>query len=180
MPNYIALLRGINVSGTKKIKMAELRQQLADWGFAAAKTYIQSGNIVFQSDESDTSLLAERLHQKIKEAYDYDVPVLVKTKAEWKRIIEQNPFIEQAEVDIKECYVTLLASTPDEDKLATFQALHFEGEYFQYIENKVYLRFPNGAGRAKLSNNLIESKLKVRATTRNWKTTLKLWEMLNE
>lgn len=179
MLNYIALLRGINVSGKHKIKMAELRDHLSNWGFAEAQTYIQSGNILFQSEELNSSILAERLYQEIKTTYGYEVPILVKNKKEWGTIVKQNPYVKRTDVEIKYCHITLLSESPATEKIELLEKLKPAEEYFQSLGKNIYLHLPKGYGRAKLTNNFIESKLKVQATTRNWKTVLKLWEMIN-
>ncbi len=91
---YIAILRGINVSGSKKLPMEELRTLLSSLGFTDVQTYIQSGNAIFKSSEKDQGKLGSQIAEAIKKQYDYDVPVLVKTIAEWKVAIANNPFTE--------------------------------------------------------------------------------------
>ena len=167
---YIAILRGINVSGSKKLPMNELRDLLEKLGLQEVQTYIQSGNVVFKSSETDQKKIGEQITNAIKKAYDYDVPVLVKTIAEWKTAMANNPFMDK---DSSKQAITFLAETPQE----TIIAIDSKDDEFKIIDSEVYLYCPNGFGRSKLTNNLFERKLKTQATTRNWKTIHKLLEM---
>lgn len=167
---YIAILRGINVSGSKKLPMAELRTLLAKLDFQKVQTYIQSGNVVFTSDEKNQEKLGEQISEAIKKQYDYDVPVLVKTIDEWKTAMANNPFTDK---DISKQAITFLATASTE----TDFDIDSKDDEFKIINSEVYLYCPNGFGRSKLTNNLFERKLKTQATTRNWKTIHKLLEM---
>ncbi|MEM6721404.1 MAG: DUF1697 domain-containing protein [Bacteroidota bacterium] len=167
---YIAILRGINVSGSKKLPMAALRELLSNLQFSNVQTYIQSGNVVFTSDEKDQQKLEIQISEAIKKQYDYDVPVLVKTIAQWKIAMANNPYTDK---DISKQAITFLAKVPTE---STFE-IDSKDDEFTIINSEVYLYCPNGFGRSKLTNNLFERKLKTQATTRNWKTINKLLEM---
>lgn len=168
---YIAILRGINVSGSKKLPMVELRALLSKLNFTDVQTYIQSGNVVFRSDEKDQEKLGSQISEAIKKQYDYDVPVLVKTIEQWKKAIANNPFTEE---DISKQAITFLAIVPKEEMKIEVDS---KNDRFKIIDSEVYLYCPNGFGRSKLTNNLFERKLKTQATTRNWKTIIKLLEM---
>ncbi|WP_127137206.1 DUF1697 domain-containing protein [Flagellimonas oceanensis] len=172
---YIALLRGINVSGQKKIKMADLRHILEDSDLKNVKTYIQSGNIVFDSDQVDKDILQEKIAATIHQHFGFDVPTLVIQKNDVEQILNANPFSEEAEEN--KLYYVLLKSHPKDDLVKQFNQLQFEHEGFHMTDSCVYLFCKNGYGRAKLNNNLIEKKLGVEATTRNHKTMSKLLEM---
>jgi uncharacterized protein (DUF1697 family) len=167
---YIAILRGINVSGSKKLPMAELRDLLSNLNLSNVKTYIQSGNAVFTSNEKGQKKLENQISEAIKKKYDYDVPVLVKTIEQWKKAMANNPFTAE---DISKQAITFLASIPEETTID----IDSKDDQFQIIASEVYLYCPNGFGRSKLTNNLFERKLKTQATTRNWKTINKLLEM---
>ena len=164
---YIAILRGINVSGSKKLPMAALRELLATLGFEDVQTYIQSGNVVFKSAEKNQETLGNQIATAIKKQYDYDVPVLVKTIDQWKTAIANNPF---TETDISKQGITFLATTPEEVTIE----IDSKDDRFQIINSEIYLDCPGGFGRTKLTNNFFERKLKTQATTRNWKTIYKL------
>ncbi len=175
MKTYIALLRGINVSGQKKIKMAELRTHLSDWGFSAVQTYIQSGNIVLQDPDQGPQQIAERIRQGIASVYGFDVPVLVLIPEDLDAVLADNPFL--PEKDPKRLYVTFLSSKPDPSLLNQLLQEDYSPEAFTVVKNYIYFFSPAGYGRAKMNNNFFEKKLKVDATTRNWRTVNKLSDM---
>lgn len=177
MNRFIALLRGINVSGQKKIKMAELREQLKSCGFENVETYIQSGNILFDSTETDLTKLQEKISEQIKSDYGFDVETLVLNPEQLKFWTDNNPFVIRGDCDLSKTYYTMLKEEPSDERLAILNEVSFPPEEFVVSGKIVYLYMPDGAGRAKLSNNLIESKLRVPATTRNHKTMLKLYEL---
>ena len=173
MPTYIALLRGINVSGQKKIKMADLRQLLTDAGLDNVQTYLQSGNVVFRS-EADAEEAAQKIERCILTHYGYAVEVIITTFAQLQKIVAENPFTSQ---NTQLLYVTFLAEAPIPDQLEKLQTRDYSPEAFVMRDNIIYILAANGYGRAKLNNNFLEKKLKVAATTRNWKTVNALLEM---
>lgn len=179
MQTYIAILRSINVSGQKIIKMAELREHLSSLGFSNLTTYIQSGNIVFQSEEKENSILESEIQQNIKVNYGFDVPVIVRTKDEWQKVVDDFPFNTE-ECDVTRLGFTFLKNKPAHipvEEINKFKAVNDE---LVYDDKEIYLHIPDGFGKSKLTINVIERKLKVSATTRNWKTTQKLLEMANK
>ncbi|WP_422361787.1 DUF1697 domain-containing protein [Reichenbachiella sp.] len=179
MTKYIALLRGINVSGQKLIKMDALRASLDKLGYQNIQTYIQSGNIVFETSESDQEKLENQIHENIKGTFSFDVPVIVRSKEEWTATFGDNPFINNRNEEITKLYVTILAEDPSEENFKVLQDFHSGPEEFIKVGLNLYLFYVNGAGKSKLDHNTIERKLKVKGTSRNWKTTTKLMEMLN-
>ncbi len=179
MHTYIALLRGINVSGQKKIKMAELRQQLAELNIGNIATYIQSGNIVFTSAETNASALEEAIHQLIVKHYGFEVPVLVLTPQQLQQAIAAHPWPGD-ELRTTKSYFTFLFETPTPEGIAALEAFDLGDDEWVLKGTTLYAYFPNGAGRSKMSNNLVERKLKVTATARNWNTVHKLVAMAEE
>ncbi len=180
MKTYIALLRGINVSGQKKIKMADLKTMLEGIGFRSVTTYIQSGNVVFESNEENTNILSDLIKKGIEERFGFDVPVLVLTYKILASIYQDNPFskrIEKEEIEEKKMYFTLLSTPPDPDAIAELTAKDYKAEEFVITKSVVYFYAANGYGRTKLNNNFFEKKLKCSATTRNLKTVTKLLEL---
>ncbi|NRB53014.1 MAG: DUF1697 domain-containing protein [Saprospiraceae bacterium] len=175
MRTYIALLRGINVSGQKKIKMADLRTHLSSWGFSEVQTYIQSGNIVLQDEELAANQIAKRIHQGIQSAYGFDVPVMVLAPEYLDKVLANNPFL--PEKDPKRLYVTFLSNPPVPELLDGLLQEDYSPEAFNLVEKHIYFFSPSGYGRAKMNNNFFEKKLKVEATTRNWRTVNKLRDM---
>lgn len=177
MNSYIALLRGINVSGQKKIKMADLKTMFVKIGFKDVVTYIQSGNVIFRSDEKSIQGLEGKIKDGITEKFGFDVPVLVKTKAEIEEILQKSPYKKTEDLEAKKIYYVLLKNEPEKDSIANLAQKDYPNELFSMGKNCVYLNCVLGAGKAKLTNNIIERKLKVSATTRNHRTMLKLIEL---
>jgi uncharacterized protein (DUF1697 family) len=172
---YVAFLRGINVSGQKIIKMPDLRASLEGAGLVEVQSYIQSGNILFKSKISSIEKLGSVLKNAIKEDFGFDVPTIIKTPDALTEILERNPYIKVAER--KNLYFTLLNKTPEKYLLQKFNYLKFENEDFHLTDGCLYLNCKKGAGKAKLNNNLVEKKLKVTATTRNFNTMSKMIDL---
>ncbi len=177
MPVYIALLRGINVSGQKKIPMAALRKLLASMNFDNVQTYIQSGNVVFTSQNRATARLEQEISDAIRSDFGFVVPVLVKERSDFKAILDSNPYSEEKETAPGSLYFVFLDSTPPKERVAALQQEKFDHEVCTITENCVYLLCYKGAGKAKLNNNLIEQRLGVVATTRNNRTVMNLLSM---
>ncbi len=180
MNRYIALLRGINVSGQKKIKMADLKELFLELGFSSVITYIQSGNVVFESNKTELNDISVTIHQGIAEKFGFDVPVLILKPDTLELIYSQNPFkqkLEKGAIEDKKMYFTLLESAPDVVSVKELENASFGDEKFAITDKVVYFYAANGYGKTKLNNNFFERKLKTKATTRNLKTVLKLLEM---
>jgi len=177
MKTYIALLRGINVSGHKLIKMELLRNVLHELDFKNISTYIQSGNILFQSDIDDKAKLGHQISGIIVKHFGFDVPVTVVTPDELRKIIKDNPYAGQKIEDPAQPYVAFLSEAPTVHALDLFKVIDFKNDTFITIDKTMYLFYADSAGNTKLSNAIIESKLKLKATTRNWKTINKLIEL---
>lgn len=174
---YIILLRGINVGGKKKLKMADLRAMLEAMNFTNVQTYIQSGNIIFEHEEMLNATLEERVKTQLMETFSYDVPVLVLRMGELLHIFNDNPFLTKRKEDIAKLHVTILKEKPDVERVKVVSEIEYKADEFEIINQLIYLFCPDGYGRTKFTNNFFESKLKVQATTRNWKTITKLVEM---
>jgi uncharacterized protein (DUF1697 family) len=178
MPTFISILRGINVSGHKKILMADLRALYEKLGFNNVQTYIQSGNVVFVYDDDKSNLaIAETIEHAIEKEYKFQVPVLVKQVDDLVSTIKNNPFTEEAGADPSRVAVTFLESLPTSETLKKLEGVDHPPDRFIIDGLNIYIFCPKSYGNSKLSNNFFENKLKVRATTRNWKTINKLVEM---
>nr|WP_319269379.1 DUF1697 domain-containing protein [uncultured Draconibacterium sp.] len=180
MNTYVAILRGINVSGKNKIKMDALKSSFSELGFYQVQTYIQSGNVVFLYPETSPGKLADLINNKILDDFGFDVPVLVLEAEQLTNIIKNSPYAGDENKDAQFMHITFFKETPtdvNEEKINTYVKV---GEEFAISDCAVYLYCPHGYGKTKLNNNFLENQLKVTATTRNWKTTLKLLEMANE
>lgn len=174
MPTHIALLRGINVTGHRKVPMADLRALLQSRGMDDVRTYLQSGNVVLSSTLKGGALEAE-LKRAIADHWGYDVPVFVRSAAELRRVLKNTPY--GREKNIKALYVTFLAKRPPKALVEGLQTPAGTDDDFTIDGATVYLRCPGGYGRTKISNNWFEAKLKTIATTRNWRTIGALVEL---
>ena len=177
MQTYLAVLRGINVSGQKTIKMSDLRALFEKAGFEKVQTFIQSGNVIFQTKETKTKALAQKIEEIIHHHYNFDVSVIVLTREEILTIMVNNPFT-RGNKDITKFHVTLLAETPNAKLLETTRDEKFQSDEFHIDERAIYLYCPDGYGMTRFSNNFFEKKLGVSATTRNWKTMNTLLELM--
>ncbi len=174
MTTYIALLRGINVSGHNPIKMETLKTLFESLGFSQVRTYIQSGNVVFESAEKDDSALKAAIEAQIKQQFDFEVAVMLRTATEWHQIMSKNPFQSAADADGTKVHIVFFSQAPDAALVEQLSALPFDNDEFTVIDREMYLHCPNGYGRTKLSNPFIERKLKVTSTTRNWRSVVTL------
>ena len=171
---YISILRGINVSGQKIIKMDALRKMYEGLGFHTITTYVQSGNVIFSTSEIEIHKLEQKIFRQIEKDFGFEVPVIVLTIDRLQQVVENNPFLNDSNKNPAFMHVTFLAAKPlvfDSEIIETKKQI---GEEIAFSENAVYLYCPNGYGNTKLTNNFLETKLKVGATTRNWKTTNEL------
>ena len=176
---YIAILRGINVAGKNTVAMEHLKQLFSENGFEGAVTYIQSGNVVFKSAVAKDQLAA-LISRAIEVRFQLNIHVILVTKNEMGNIIKDNPFLEEKDVDEEKLHVTILEKNPDPENLKAIQNLDFKPDRFIVKNNVVYLYCPNGYGKTKLSNTFFENKLKIKASTRNWRTINKLIELASQ
>lgn len=175
---YISMLRGINVSGQKKIKMDDLKTLYQDLGLKNVETYIQSGNVVFDSTSKNKEKLKQNIENGIVTKYKFHASVEIRTNKDMDNIIKANPFGPiDIEKDSKSVYVTFLSERPPKERMAEIHRYVKKPEKLVVKDSTVYIYCPTGYGKSKLSNNFVEQKLKVKATTRNWKTVNKLFEM---
>ncbi|MDR2921003.1 MAG: DUF1697 domain-containing protein [Tannerella sp.] len=180
MTTYISILRGINVSGQNLIKMDALQKMYKNLGFGNIATYVQSGNVIFNSENAEPEKLGTEITQQIEKDFGFNVPVIVLTIDNLKQITDNNPFTKDLNKDKTFLYVTFLSSNPDEYDIKAIEEKKQDGEEVFITGHAVYLYCPNGYGRTKLNNTFLEKKLKVGATTRNWKTTNELLKIAFE
>jgi uncharacterized protein (DUF1697 family) len=171
------MLRGINVSGQKKIRMADLRDLYESLELKNVQSYLQSGNVVFDSDEKDIDKLKEAIETQIETNYGFSVPVLIRIKEDFQRVIKEHPFAEEEAIRV---LVTFLYESPEKSKLEELSQHEDKVDQFAIGEQEIFLFCPGGYGRTKLSNNFFEKKLGVVATTRNWKSVNALYKMASE
>ncbi|MEU7555746.1 DUF1697 domain-containing protein [Streptomyces sp. NPDC044571] len=178
---YAALLRGINVGGSKKVPMAELRQVLEGLGHDDVQTYLQSGNAVFSSTQQDPVALARALERAIESRFGFPVACLVADGARLRAVAHDCPF-PAAELEGRQLHVTFLSEQPDPSRFGAIDAPSYLPEEFRIGDRVLYLYAPNGLGRSKLAEALYRpAVLKgIDATTRNWNTVAKLVELTQE
>ncbi|CAN7681249.1 DUF1697 domain-containing protein [Paenibacillus sp. LjRoot56] len=180
MARFVAMLRGINVSGQKIIKMDRLRQLFESMAFTNVSTYIQSGNVIFDAEEVDAATLRDRIVHELKEQLTFDIPVIIRTPAELQEVVQDTPY-PSVNVDANEQrYVTFLSQAPTDAGLAKLDAAQSEVDEYHVKGLTVYLLIRKNYGDSKFSNNFIEKKLGVAATTRNWETVNKLIQLAGE
>lgn len=175
MTTFIALLRGINVGGHNKLPMQELVQLLESLGLVNVKTYIQSGNVVFQSIQTQPSTLAEEISTAIEQRHRFKPQVMILRSEDLETAVSQNPF-PQATEDHKTLHFYFLESIPSNPDLTMLEAVKTETEQFKLLDQVFYLHAPDGIGRSKLAAK-VEKAMGVPTTARNWRTVSKVLEM---
>ncbi len=179
MGAYVALLRGINVSGHRIIKMTDLKTALINAGFQHLKTYLQSGNLVFESESTNCGVLEKMISEAVLKGFDFDIKVKVIKKEQFQQAFLNNPFTNNSEIDTKQLYYIHLMGEPD---LTVFKLLQNDEKFPEQMSLEgevIYVHYLNGYGRSKLHGNIFESKLKVSATARNHNTMKQLSHMLD-
>ena len=169
---YIVLLRGINVSGKNKIPMVALRTLLNDLEFQNVQTYIQSGNIILESTSSKKEI-CQKINKGIKEKFGFEIPVIVRTISEWQKTIENYPFPLNNEKIVAFTFLDRAS------EIKEIEIKNIGEDQYKINGDVVYLNCPSTFAKTKISNNVLEKKLQVIATTRNLRTTLKLLELSN-
>ncbi len=175
MKKYICLLRGINVGGRNRLKMEDLRNFLNRIGLKQVQTYIQSGNAVFSSEQSEAELEKE-IKAGISNAFDLEIQVFVRSPQHFRKVLEACP-LDHKTIPENRLMITFFSKTPDSELIHKILEGDYGRDVIHFKSDTSYFYSPDGYGRSKLSNNFLESKLKVSATTRNWKTVEKLLSM---
>lgn len=171
MQTFIALLRGINVGGQKKIPMAELRSILNNALLQNVSTYIQTGNIFFQTSETNKIKLENLIHSEIKKHFGFEVDVLIVTNKDVQRILNACPFPNDKK---EKSYFMMLHDKPTEELIIIASEKIYEGEEYKIINDCIYYYCPKGIGQSKFNMNYFERKLNTFATARNYNTMVKL------
>lgn len=179
--NYAALLRGINVGGSRKVPMADLRTLMTGLGHDGVRTYLQSGQAVFTSDHGDEESLAAELTAAIEKHFGFTVDVIVRDHAYLKAIADNCPYPAD-ELEAKQLHVTYFSAPVDAGRFAEIDQAAFLPEEFRLGDRVLYLYAPNGLGRSKLAEMLSRPRFNkgLIATSRNWNTVIKLVEMTRE
>jgi uncharacterized protein (DUF1697 family) len=173
---YVAFLRGINVSGQKLIKMEALRQHFEMPGIKNVVTYIQSGNVLFDSNETDEQKLRNKIEKQLNKQLGYDVPTIVRSITDIQRVIKSNPFKDSMDEAGKKLYVHFLSEEPESHLHALLDAYKSKDEEIRILKREAYL-LTAGYGTTRLNNSLMEKKLGVTSTARNWATVNKITQL---
>jgi len=175
---HVALMRGINVGGKNILPMKELAAIFVEAGCVEVTTYIQSGNVIFSAPDKVAAGLNGVIAKQVEKRFGLRVPVVLRTAAEIDAAIRGNPFL-KAGASEEMLHVSFLADLPDTAMIAGLDAGRSTPDEFAVVGREIYLQLPNGAARTKLTNAYFDSKLKTVSTMRNWRTVLKLVEMIS-
>jgi uncharacterized protein (DUF1697 family) len=176
-PRHVALLRGINVGGKNMLPMKELAEIFATAGCTDVLTYIQSGNVVFCAEDKIAKGLGAAISKLVLERFGLKVPVVLRSAAELQAVIRGNPFLKSRAAE-DALHVSFLADRPSTDLVAGLDAARSVPDEFAVVGRDIYMNLLNGAAKTKLTNAYFDSKLKTVSTMRNWRTVLKLAEMI--
>ncbi|OHE62613.1 MAG: hypothetical protein A2Y36_03795 [Treponema sp. GWA1_62_8] len=174
MTRYLVLIRGINVGGIV-LKMDDLKALMAEFGFEKIRTYIQSGNAIFESDSDDVRELALRIKDIIRSRMGLEIEAFVKTKADLERMLDSLPFGDDGG---KKLYITVLGDRPEADRVDELRSLNTDAEKIAVVGDTAYIYCADGYGETRFSNNYLQKKLGVPCTTRNLNTMRKLLAMM--
>lgn len=177
MSLQIALLRAVNVGGTGRLAMGELRAFMEGLGFTGVRTLLQTGNLVFDSPRQGGAALEAVLEAQARKTLGLDTVFFVRSPGEWAAAIEANPYPDVAEADPAKLVLMPLKRAPDGDAVAALRGAIAGPERVAAGERHIYIHFPDGQGRSKLPGGLIERRLGSQGTARNWNTVLKLAAM---
>jgi uncharacterized protein (DUF1697 family) len=177
MTTYIALLRGINVGGNKIIKMLDLKAMFQTLGFENVRTYIQSGNVVFESDEGSESLLTGVIERKIHEVFGFEVSVIIRTLAEMENVIANDPFQLSEPEEFKRWYVTFLPAEPSAEALDKLRTYENGPDKVRFVGREMYILYEVSVSQSPLFKVPFDRILGMTITARNWNTVNKLVTM---
>ncbi len=178
MTRCVSLFRGINVGGNQIVRMDALKGLHASLGLDDVQTYIQSGNVVFSSEDGNVAKIQRDIEDGFAQTFGFGVKVMVRTASELNAIIENNPFQNQPVLEAKWIVAMFLASDPISTALEDIQKTYAGPEEIHIIGKEAFIYYPEGQGRSKLTNVFLEKKLKTAGTARNWNTVLKLQQMM--
>jgi uncharacterized protein (DUF1697 family) len=178
MAVFVALFRGINVGGNHQVKMDALKALHEALGLREVVPYIQSGNVVFSSDETDPTLLKQRIEERFEQTFGFHSEVLLRSAAELEQVITNNPFAGQESKAAQWVLVMFLAASPDAAAQEALLKAHAGPEELFFAGAELYVYYTEGIGRSKLSGSFLEKTLKTLGTARNWNTVLHLQKLL--
>jgi len=178
MPAFVALLRAVNLGPHNQIAMSDLKGVAERCGLGGARTLLQSGNLIFQSQARSSTGLEALLEGALSEDLSLKTPVVVRSAAEWRKALDANPFPKEAEADPGHVVLMPLKEQPAKTAPAALASAIVGRERIELVGKNLYLVYPDGIGRSKLTSALIEKKLGVAGTGRNWNTARKIATLL--
>ncbi|MDQ6663908.1 MAG: DUF1697 domain-containing protein [Acidobacteriota bacterium] len=176
----ISLLRGVNVGGHNRIKMDSLRKLYASLDLLDARTYVQSGNVIFRTEDPDLGHATRRIEDGIERSFGFRPRVVARTVSELRDVVARNPFAGRQDIEPSRLLVIFLASEPVAAVRQKVREIPADLEEMRIEGREIYIYFPNGMARPKLSPALIEKTLKIPGTGRNWNSVTKLLEIAEE
>ena len=178
MATFVALLRAVNVAGHQSVGMADLRDLLTQMGFEDARSLLQSGNLLFRGEGKTTGALERLLEAGARKRLGLDTDIVVRSTKEWSTVVAANPFRKEAERDPGRLVVMFLKSPAVAKSVSALQAAITGPEVVRGEGKHLYIVYPNGQGRSRLTNKLMETKLGTSGTARNWNTVMKVAALL--
>lgn len=180
MPAYIAMLRGINIGSSKRVEMVRLKKMFEDLGFKNVRTYIQSGNVVFEG-RGTVPGLAAKIDKGMMKEFGFSALIMMRTEDEMAQAIDNNPFVKQSQKNPAYVHVCFLSDAPAAEAVKALHTLGTKNEQVKRVGNEVYVYHVDGLGKAKVLNHgVLERVLRVKVTMRNWNTSSRLLEMARE
>ncbi len=176
MPAYVALLRAVNVGGTKKLAMADFRKMLEGLGYKGVETYIQSGNAVFDAP-GPAAKVAKAIAAALEKFMGAPVGLVLRTHEELSQIIAANPYADHAAADGARVHAVFLSGVPAAAAVAGLAKIPTRRDRYHHIGDTLYLHLPDGAGESKFAAKTLDRILGVSVTARNWNTVIRLHEM---
>ena len=174
MTTHVALLRAINLGPHNRVPMADLRAFLTRLGFGDVQSVLQTGNVVFQANRRIGAELEQLLETEAKKRLKLETDFFVRTASEWRTLIARNPFPKEAKRDPAHLVVMFLKDAPEAKDVRALQAAISGREIVRVVGSQLYVTYPDGIGRSRLTNAVIEKNIHTRGTGRNWNTVLKL------
>lgn len=180
MKVVVSMLRGVNLGPHKRIKMDALRELYKSLGLNEPQTYVQSGNVLFKTSERSLAAIAKRIEEGIEATFGFHSDVILRTPAELESVIARNPFASRNGIEPGKLLVTFLAGDPTPEARAKVAAIQCDPEELLLDGRELFIYYPNGAGRSKLTPAIIERALRISGTARNWNSVTKMLEMAKQ
>jgi uncharacterized protein (DUF1697 family) len=177
MPAIVSMLRGVNLGPHRRISMDDLRAVYNSIGLKEPRTYVQSGNVVFETAQRDLPKLAAKIEKAIEQRFGFRSDVILRTAAEMRDVVARNPFAGRRGIEPNKLLVTFLASEPAPDACEKVRSIQADPEELHLLGREIFIYYTNGLARPKVSWTAIADAIKVPGTGRNWNTVVKLLEM---